>query len=159
MNSERNLAQILHLVTTEKELRSKKIFEKNFFLGNGEWEIGGGIMYILLLTFLIVYVAICKTQFLYHHNQPSGIGGGPYFQSSSGAEQFAHPAVVDNSLRESQLPPELSKSHRFFNNPHTAAALAKDSWFTSKEMPVIDREAEKIPRDMQRTERLLKEKR
>uniref|UniRef100_A0A1B0B190 Uncharacterized protein n=2 Tax=Nemorhina TaxID=44051 RepID=A0A1B0B190_9MUSC len=103
------------------------------------------IMYILWLSFLIVYVAICEAQFLYH--QSSGIGGNPYYQSS-GAGQFAHPAVVDNSLRESQLPPELSKSHRFLNNPHIAAALAKDSWFTGNEMPVFDREAEKIPRDM-----------
>uniref|UniRef100_A0A1A9UJE2 Uncharacterized protein n=1 Tax=Glossina austeni TaxID=7395 RepID=A0A1A9UJE2_GLOAU len=104
-----------------------------------------GIMYILWLLFLIVYVAICEAQFLYH--QASGIGGNPYYQAS-GVGQFAHPAVVDNSLRESQLPPELSKSHRFLSNPHIAAALAKDSWFTGNEMPVIDREAEKIPRDM-----------
>lgn len=61
--------------------------------------------------------------------------------------ELAHPAVVDNSIAESQLPPELSKSNRFYSNPHIAAALARDSWLTDKEAPVFDREAEKIPRE------------
>lgn len=61
--------------------------------------------------------------------------------------ELAHPAVVDNTIAESQLPPELLKSNRFYSNPHIAAALARDSWLTEKEAPVFDREAEKIPRE------------
>lgn len=60
---------------------------------------------------------------------------------------LAHRAVVENALSESQLPPELIRSNNFYRNPKTAEALAKDSWLTDKEMPVFDREAEKIPRD------------
>lgn len=50
-------------------------------------------------------------------------------------------------MEQSHIPPELLKSNRFYSNPHVAEALAKDSWFGDKEMPVFDREAEKIPRD------------
>ncbi|KAG4069770.1 hypothetical protein HA402_003211 [Bradysia odoriphaga] len=60
---------------------------------------------------------------------------------------LAHRAVVENSIRESQLPAELIRSNNFYSNPKTADALAKDSWLTDKEMPVFDREAEKIPRE------------
>lgn len=60
---------------------------------------------------------------------------------------LAHRAVIENALSESQLPPELIRSNNFYRNPKTAEALAKDSWLTDKEMPVFDREAEKIPRD------------
>lgn len=68
--------------------------------------------------------------------------------SEMAAAQYAHPSVLENSQREAELPPELSKSHRFLNNPKVAALLSKDSWFTEHEMPVYDREAEKIPREM-----------
>lgn len=61
--------------------------------------------------------------------------------------ELAHPAVVENSIREAALPPEFQRSNRFYSNPKIAAALAKDSWLTSKESPVFDREAEKIPRE------------
>lgn len=61
--------------------------------------------------------------------------------------ELAHPAVVENSIREAELPLELQRSNRFYNNPKIAAALAKDSWLTSKESPVFDREADKIPRE------------
>ncbi|XP_059610971.1 uncharacterized protein LOC132257923 [Phlebotomus argentipes] len=57
---------------------------------------------------------------------------------------LAHPAVVENSLREQQYPPELTNN--FYKNPRIADALAKESWFTDKEMPVYEREADKIPR-------------
>lgn len=46
---------------------------------------------------------------------------------------------------ESELPSELLNN--FYKNPRIADALAKDSWFGDKEMPVFQREAEKIPRD------------
>lgn len=65
----------------------------------------------------------------------------------SDPSQLQHPAVVENAIAESQLPPELLKSNRFYSNPHIADALARDSWLTDKEAPVFDREAEKIPRD------------
>lgn len=61
--------------------------------------------------------------------------------------ELAHPAVVENSIREAALPLELQRSNRFYSDPKVAAALAKDSWLTDKESPVIDREAEKIPRE------------
>ncbi|KAG5673801.1 hypothetical protein PVAND_003818 [Polypedilum vanderplanki] len=59
---------------------------------------------------------------------------------------LAHPAVIEQSIVDSSLPAELSKSARFYNNPHTAAHLAQESWFADKEHPVFDREAEKIDR-------------
>lgn len=42
--------------------------------------------------------------------------------------ELAHPSVVANSISESQYSPELLKSHRFYSNPATAAALASESW-------------------------------
>lgn len=58
---------------------------------------------------------------------------------------LAHPAVVENALNEAQYPEEL-KSH-IYDNPRVADALAKESWFGDKEMPVFERAADKIPRD------------
>ncbi|XP_015585636.1 uncharacterized protein LOC107263215 [Cephus cinctus] len=58
---------------------------------------------------------------------------------------YAHPAVLINSAMENALPNELKNS--FYENPRIAAGLAKESWFANKEMQVIDREAEKIPRE------------
>lgn len=55
-----------------------------------------------------------------------------------------HPAVVENALAESQLPPELLNP--FYKNPTIVAGLAKASWFGHKEFPVHNREADKIPR-------------
>lgn len=60
---------------------------------------------------------------------------------------LAHPAVIENAINESHLPAELIRSQSFLRNPKTADALAKDSWLTDKEMPVFNREAEKISRD------------
>ncbi|CAH1961076.1 unnamed protein product [Acanthoscelides obtectus] len=56
-----------------------------------------------------------------------------------------HPAVVENSIREAELPPHLLNP--FYKNPAIASALAKESWFTNKEFPVHHREAERIPRE------------
>ncbi|XP_063832584.1 uncharacterized protein LOC135081726 [Ostrinia nubilalis] len=58
-----------------------------------------------------------------------------------------HPAVELNAASEALLPRELLKSHDFYDNPAIAAGLAKESWFTNKEMQVVEREAEKIPRE------------
>lgn len=102
---------------------------------------------------LIVVLDICWAQIV---NSPLTYVGdprharvlsqGPPFAVSD-PSQLAHPAVVENSIAESQLPPELSKSHRFYSNPHIADALARDSWLTDKEAPVFEREADKIPRE------------
>lgn len=81
-----------------------------------------------------------------HPRQARVLTQGPPIAVSD-PSQLAHPANVENSIAESQLPPELLKSHRFYSNPATAAALARESWLTDKESPVFDREAEKIPRD------------
>lgn len=59
--------------------------------------------------------------------------------------QLAHPAVVNNALREAQYPAEWTNPQ--YKNPQIAAALARESWFTDKEMPVFDRVADKIPRE------------
>ncbi|XP_065362509.1 uncharacterized protein LOC135955986 [Calliphora vicina] len=91
---------------------------------------------LVLLVLLVTSTTFCNGQFFYHQ------------QLAPVSQPYAHPSVVENSVHEAQLPPELSKSSRFYKNPHIAAALAKESWFTDKEMPVLDREAEKIPRDM-----------
>ncbi|KAM7359144.1 uncharacterized protein ACRADG_003844 [Cochliomyia hominivorax] len=88
------------------------------------------------LMFLVTLTGFCNGQFVYHQ------------QLAPVSQPYSHPSVIENSVHESQLPPELSKSNRFYKNPHIAAALAKESWFTDKEMPVVDREAEKIPRNM-----------
>ncbi|KAF7989556.1 hypothetical protein HCN44_008230 [Aphidius gifuensis] len=58
---------------------------------------------------------------------------------------YAHEAVLKNSAMESLLPSEL-RNH-FYDNPHTAAGLAQQSWLGYKEMQVINREADKIPRE------------
>ncbi|XP_050674527.1 uncharacterized protein LOC126972017 isoform X1 [Leptidea sinapis] len=66
--------------------------------------------------------------------------------ADQGPSVHPHPAVELNAAREAQLPPELLKSRAFYDNPAVAAGLAKESWFTNKEMQVVEREAEKIPR-------------
>ena len=93
-----------------------------------------------LLAFASVASAgLIYTQPLAYH-QP--IVSQPIIQSEP---SFAHPAVVQNAAAESQLPEELKSN--IYKNPHIAAALAKESWFGDQEMPVFDREADKIPRE------------
>ncbi|GBP16135.1 hypothetical protein EVAR_9855_1 [Eumeta japonica] len=58
-----------------------------------------------------------------------------------------HPAVEINAANEALLPRELLKSRDFYDNPTVAAGLAKESWFANKEMQVVQREAENIPRE------------
>lgn len=78
--------------------------------------------------------------------QPRVLQQGPPIAISDPSE-LSHPAVVENAIRESALPPELLKSSRFYSDPRTAAFLAKDSWLTDKESPVFEREADRIPRE------------
>lgn len=59
---------------------------------------------------------------------------------------YSHPSVIATQAWENQFHPELLKSNQFYGNPRTAARLAQDSWFTEKEHPVFEREAEKIER-------------
>ncbi|XP_011639398.1 uncharacterized protein LOC105428670 [Pogonomyrmex barbatus] len=68
----------------------------------------------------------------------------PIFLLTSEAT-FAHPAVLINSAMEDNLPNQLRNN--FYKNPNIAASLAKESWFIDKEMQVIDRETDKIPRE------------
>lgn len=70
-----------------------------------------------------------------------------YALQPSSHSSLANPSVVDNSAVEAQLPAELMRASNFYRNPKTADALAKDSWLTDKEMPVFEREADKIPRE------------
>lgn len=63
---------------------------------------------------------------------------------ASQERNYAHKAVVENSIAESQLPAELLNP--FYKNPAIAEGLARESWFGDKEFPVFHREAEKIPR-------------
>ncbi|XP_028040121.1 uncharacterized protein LOC114250444 [Bombyx mandarina] len=75
--------------------------------------------------------------------QPLGI----QYAQTSGPAVRPHPAVEQTAASEALLPRELLKSRDFYDNPNIAAGLAKESWFTNKEMQVIEREAEKIPRE------------
>lgn len=58
---------------------------------------------------------------------------------------LAHRAVIENSIRESQYPKEYL--NKFYDNPRVAAGLAEASWLTDKEMPVFEREADKVSRE------------
>lgn len=58
---------------------------------------------------------------------------------------LAHPALIDNARLESTYPAEWTNDQ--YKNPKIAAALARESWLTDKEMPVFERVAEKIPRE------------
>ncbi|XP_063698983.1 uncharacterized protein LOC134829694 [Culicoides brevitarsis] len=70
----------------------------------------------------------------------------PYARlSSHSPSSLAHPEVVANSIAESQYPPEYLNDQ--YKNPHIAAALARESLPTNKEMIVFERAADKIPRE------------
>lgn len=103
---------------------------------------------VLMLVISISSAQIVNAPLTYvgDPRHPRVLSQGPPI-SVSHPSQLAHPAVIDNSVAESQLPTELLKSHRFYSNPHTADALARDSWLTDKEAPVFEREADKIPRE------------
>lgn len=109
-------------------------------------------------TTLLIGLAInvCLAQIGQIVNGPIGYVGDPHYAritlrdspiAVTDPHQLAHPHVVENAIAESQLPPELLKSHRFYANPHVAAALGRASWLTDKEAPVFHREADNIPRE------------
>ncbi|XP_017891036.1 uncharacterized protein LOC108631556 isoform X2 [Ceratina calcarata] len=79
---------------------------------------------------LILTVGICAAMPQYY--VPSGF-------------VYPHPANVLNSAIEDTLPNELRNN--FYKDPRIAARLAEESWFFNKEMQVIDRETDKIPRE------------
>ncbi|XP_078035264.1 uncharacterized protein LOC144469170 [Augochlora pura] len=68
----------------------------------------------------------------------------PQFYFPSGVV-YPHPANLLTSAIENTLPNQLRND--FYKNPRIAAKLAQESWFLNKEMQVIDRETDKIPRD------------
>ncbi|XP_076174987.1 uncharacterized protein LOC143150529 [Ptiloglossa arizonensis] len=65
-----------------------------------------------------------------------------YFPSGT---VYPHPANLLTSALEDSLPNHLRND--FYKNPRIAAKLAQESWFINKEMQVIDRESDKIPRE------------
>ncbi|KAL5293107.1 hypothetical protein ACFFRR_011717 [Megaselia abdita] len=96
-----------------------------------------------LITFLIASTIISfTTAQLYFHSSPHTFAAS---EPLVHYRPLAHQAVVDNAIRESHYPPEYI--NHFYKNPHIAAALAKESELTSKEMLVYDRKAEEIPRE------------
>lgn len=104
---------------------------------------------VLLVAINVCYAQIVNAPLTYvgsDNHQPRSLVQGPPIAVSHPSE-LSHPSVVANSIDESQLPPELLKSHRFLSNPHVAEGLAQASWLTDKEAPVFEREAEKIPRE------------
>ncbi|XP_068147873.1 uncharacterized protein [Drosophila tropicalis] len=109
------------------------------------------IVAVLLISLLSLSLSVLPVQgqFFYHqalaNSQRSAYEPASPYQGYATAD--AHPSVVQNAHWESELPAELSKSSRFYNDPVIAANLAKESLLTRKEMAVIDREAEKIPRE------------
>ncbi|XP_055914351.1 uncharacterized protein LOC129947714 [Eupeodes corollae] len=100
------------------------------------------------IVFLTFAIGFSTAQLYFHQLQPLQYQPSAYPSQRHIHIQpdLAHKSVVENAIREAQLPPELTNN--FYKNPRVAAALAKESWLTDKEMPVFDREAEKIPRDM-----------
>lgn len=116
------------------------------------------IMHSLIHISVIIGLAInvCWAQIGEIVNGPISYVGDPHYPritqrgspiAVTDPDQLAHPAVVANSIAESQLPPELLKSHRFYSNPRIAAGLTRASWLTDKEGPVFQREADNIPRE------------
>ncbi|XP_050354916.1 uncharacterized protein LOC126776440 [Nymphalis io] len=100
-------------------------------------------MNYLIIVASIFCMAQARPGLIY--TQPLAVAGIEYAHPPVQAIP-SHPAVELNSASEALLPPELLKSNAFYNNPSIAAGLAKESWFTNKEMQVVEREAEKIPR-------------
>lgn len=93
----------------------------------------------LLLTVAVVFGALLALVAAQHPDYAHAL--------RSRHPTLANPAVVDVSVVESQLPAHLMRASQFYRNPKTADALAQSSWFTDKEMPVLQREADRIPRE------------
>ncbi|XP_053615653.1 uncharacterized protein LOC128678253 [Plodia interpunctella] len=98
----------------------------------------------LVIAAAILAVAQARPGLIY--SQPLLPLGVEYAQTSL-PQVRPHPAVERNAASEALLPRDLLKSSDFYDNPSIAAGLAKESWFTNKEMQVVEREAEKIPRE------------
>ncbi|KAJ0172306.1 hypothetical protein K1T71_012279 [Dendrolimus kikuchii] len=113
----------MHLIIGAKQKRT--IIMRNYFLA------------VALLAVTSALPALLFTQSF----QPLGI------EYAAAPAVHPHPAVERNAAIESKLPRELLKSRDFYDNPVIAAGLAKESWFTNREMQVVNREAEKIPRE------------
>lgn len=96
------------------------------------------VAFIALMAVARAYPALIFTQSL----QPLGV-----VYAEPNEHVRPHPSVEINAESESLLPREYLKSRDFYDNPAIAADLAKESWFTNKEMLVLERESEKIPRD------------
>lgn len=98
----------------------------------------------LLVAIAFLAVVQARPGLLFTPNlQPVGVEYAP----TAVPQVQPHPAVELNAASEALLPRELLKSNDFYDNPSIAAGLAKESWFTNKEMQVVEREAEKIPRE------------
>ncbi|XP_051162383.1 uncharacterized protein LOC127282250 [Leptopilina boulardi] len=69
----------------------------------------------------------------------------PQFIVDHSSALYRHPAVIVNSEMEDALPNELRND--FYKNPLVAADLAKESLLTEKEMQVVNRDADDIPRE------------
>lgn len=96
------------------------------------------------LVVVLAIVSVSSAQYVLHQQSIAYAMHQPQMHTES---PLANPAVVDNSIVESHLPAEYMRASNFYRNPKTADALAKDSWLTDKEMPVFEREADKIPRE------------
>lgn len=94
---------------------------------------------------ILLFVACASAQhynLVYQANSPPvGVVHAP---NAADPRHLAHPVVVANAARDAQLPAELTND--FYKNPRIAEGLARESWFTDKEFPVFNRQAEKIPR-------------
>ncbi|XP_026735656.1 uncharacterized protein LOC113499385 [Trichoplusia ni] len=100
-------------------------------------------MRFIIITTAILAIAQARPGLLFAQPyQPLGV---EYVSGTPSVHP--HPAVELNAASEALLPRGLLKSRDFYDNPHIAAGLAKESWFTNKEMQVVEREAEKIPRE------------
>ncbi|XP_039760159.1 uncharacterized protein LOC120633855 [Pararge aegeria] len=99
-------------------------------------------MHFITIMATLFTIAQARPGLIFTH--PLASPGIEYAQSASSIHP--HPAVALNAANEALLPPELLKSNSFYSNPSIASGLAKESWFTNKEMQVVEREAEKIPR-------------
>lgn len=110
------------------------------------------------LVALFAIATVASAQYLFepaapqHHHQhqqqhPTIVHAMHHRQMHAAEIPMANPAVVDNAIVESHLPAEYMRASNFYRNPRIAQGLAKESLLTDKEMPVYEREADKIPRE------------
>ncbi|XP_057658016.1 uncharacterized protein LOC130894961 [Diorhabda carinulata] len=127
--------------TTDADQKNKKTMKKQVYL------VLAAFAYLtpfvkcaqLLGNFNLVSPPFVPQTYSTHTNFPGVVPALTQHQD------IAHPAVVENSKAESQLPPGLLNP--FYKNPVIASALASESWFANKEFPVHHREADNISRE------------